>query len=156
MEQNKNATLPEPSKQSLDFINYQINSNSKHEFGIEYKPVIPTEEEVRFLGLKRRECALLVSSLNVMKSYHNKYQSASYKECKPTLDELYACYTNGAYGKSIDDAPDYSRFYLKKFSDCFSQDQNLFNVCSHHFFDLIRAIYRRPGSELSNISKKYK
>jgi hypothetical protein len=43
-------------EENKDPINFKVRNNSKHEFGIEYEHVIPSEGEVRLLANRHRDC----------------------------------------------------------------------------------------------------
>lgn len=45
--------LPQPK---WDPITYKVRKDSKHEFGIEYMKIVPSEDEVRLLGNRHRDC----------------------------------------------------------------------------------------------------
>jgi hypothetical protein len=51
-------------EENKDSINYKPRTNSKHEFGIEYEKIIPSEGEVRLLGNRHRDCRYYSLGIN--------------------------------------------------------------------------------------------
>lgn len=77
-----------------------------------------------------------------------KQGSDNFLACKEPIDGMWRCYTEGKYGQSIRDAPDYTKQYEKKFYDCLFREATGLDVCMGHFSDMVRSIYRSPDNEL--------
>ena len=133
---------------NMNPLHFRMDPNAKHEFGTEYIPIIPNEAEVRYLGGKYVDCKLYIYSLEVEKNKANRQQLTTYASCEQFINNLYECFTDSLYGKSIQDAPSYTLNYVKLFSDCMSNNQNLFKHCSNQFSDIIRAIFRSDDNKL--------
>ena len=68
--------------------------------------------------------------------------------CKEPIDGMWRCYTEGKYGNSIRDAPEYTKAYEKKFYDCLFKEGSGLDLCMNNFSDMVRSIYRSGESEL--------
>ena len=77
-----------------------------------------------------------------------KQNSDNFLACKRPIDLMWSCYTEGKYGNSIRDAPDYTKEHEKKFYDCLFKEGAGTDVCMNHFSDMVRSIYRSGESEL--------
>ena len=77
-----------------------------------------------------------------------KDRADNFLACKEPIDGMWRCYTEGKYGQSIRDAPEYTKPYEKKFYDCMFREATGLDLCMNHFSDMVRTIYRSGESEL--------
>ena len=77
-----------------------------------------------------------------------KDNADNFLACKEPIDGMWRCYTEGKYGNSIRDAPDYTKSYERKFYDCLFREATGMDMCMNHFTDMVRAVYRSPDNEL--------
>ena len=77
-----------------------------------------------------------------------KQGSDNFLACKEPIDGMWRCYTEGKYGQSIRDAPDYTKQYESSFYNCLFREATGLDVCMGHFSDMVRTIYRSPENEL--------
>ena len=77
-----------------------------------------------------------------------KDKADNFLACKEPIDGMWRCYTEGKYGHSIRDAPDFTKQYEKKFYNCLFREATGLDVCMNHFTDMVRSIYRSPENEL--------
>jgi hypothetical protein len=77
-----------------------------------------------------------------------KQGSSNFLACLKPLDSMWNCYTEGKYGKSIRDAPDYAKVYEAKLYNCLFRDASGMDMCQRHFDDMIRSVYRSGDDKL--------
>ena len=75
-----------------------------------------------------------------------KDKADNFLACKEPIDAMWRCYTEGKYGESIRDAPDYAKQYERKFYDCMFREATGLDLCMNHFTDMIRSIHRSGES----------
>ena len=129
-------------------LHWKPRNKSKHEFGIEYEPIIPLEGEVRLLGNRHRQCRYYSLGLELCKQRVIQTNSDTFLPCKGVIDAMYRCYTEEKYGESLDKAPEVAFPYAKKFFDCYFFKHSSLNHCMAHFEDSVRSIYRSPDNKL--------
>ena len=121
----------------LNPLHYQKKKGSKHEFGIEYEPVIPKDGEIRLLGNRHRQCKYFSIGLEMCHAEMVTKKSDTFLPCKDVTDAMYRCYTEDKYGDSIRDAPKQAKPYEKKFYDCLFKPSSGVDMCMNHFSDMI-------------------
>ena len=119
------------------------------EFGKSYEGILPSEAEVRFLGNRNYRCYYYAYGLEVCKYEVLKKKNTTFLPCKDAMDALWRCYTDGSYGNTMEEAPQYVKPMQKKFYDCFFHKLFGLDFCMGHFTDMVRVIYRRPDSKLT-------
>ena len=77
-----------------------------------------------------------------------KQKSDNFLACKKPLDGMWSCYTEGKYGNTIDEAPEYTNKYKEQFFKCLFRESSGTEMCMVHFQDMVRAIYRSGEVEL--------
>lgn len=126
------------------------SEGATHEFGIELEGIIPKPGEVRLLGNRNNQCSYYLHGVEYCKYQAEQLEKGSYISCKPHLDATYRCYTESKYGKSILDAPEEAKPYLKSYMDCLFTPNTSGHFCQNHLIDGIRAIYRSEDNTLND------
>ena len=133
---------------AYNLLHWKQRVKSKHEFGIDYEPIIPMEGEVRLLGNRHRQCRYYSLGLELCKQRIIQTNASSFLHCKGVIDAMYRCYTDDKYGDEYDKSPEVAFPFAKKFFDCYFFKYKSLNGCMAHFEDSIRAIYRSPDNKL--------
>jgi hypothetical protein len=131
-----------------DSVNYKLRDSSRHEFGLEYMKVVPSEGEVMLLGNKHRDCRYYSIGVEMCKQRIIQTNYSDFTPCKAAIDAMYRCYTEDKYGEEYHKTTEVAKPYAKKFFDCYFVRPNSFTACMVHFEDSIRAIYRSPDNKL--------
>ncbi len=132
-----------------DPLFYKQRTDVEPEFGKAYEPVLPTESEIRYLGNRNRRCFYYVMGLEVCKYEVLSKHGSTFLPCKDVMDAMWRCFTDNHYGKSIEDAPEYTKPYKDLLYDCFFTKHIGMDFCWPYFSGMVRTIYRRPDSKLS-------
>ncbi len=128
---------------------YKLRKDVEGEFGPIYEPIIPTEAEIRYLGTRQQRCFYYMYGLEICKYEVLRASNKSFMPCKDVLDAMWRCYTDEKYGRTLEEAPDYTKADQKKFLDCYFHKTFGLEVCLPLFSNIVRAIYRRPDSKLT-------
>ena len=128
---------------------YKVRTDVNPEFGPVYEAILPSEAEVRYLGNRRARCYYYMYGLEICKYEALRAHNMSFLPCKDVLDALWRCYTDDKYGRTLEEAPDYTKVEQKKFLDCYFHRTWSLDICFPLFSNMVRAIYRRPDSQLS-------
>ena len=75
-----------------------------------------------------------------------KDKADNFLACKEPIDGMWRCYTEGKYGDSIREAPDYTKKYEKMFYECLFREGTGLDMCMNHFTDMVRSIHRSGES----------
>ena len=129
-------------------LHWKPRAKSKHEFGIDYEPIIPKEGEVRLLGNRHSQCRYYSLGLELCKQRVIQTNSDTFLSCKGVIDAMYRCYTEDKYGEEYHKSPEVAYPYAKKFFDCYMFKHNALSECMPHFEDSVRAIYRSPDNKI--------
>jgi hypothetical protein len=131
-----------------DPINYSVKNDSRHEFGLEYAKINPSEGEVRLLGNRHLDCRYYSIGVQMCKQRMNETKYPNYLPCKAGIDAMYRCYTEDKYGDEYHKTTIEAKPYADKFFDCYFRRHTSLTVCMKHFEDSVRAIYRNPDNKL--------
>jgi len=134
---------------SFDPIIFKKKKGAKHDVGVELDVVIPDADEVRLLGNRHRQCKYYSIGVDVCHTSMLKAGSDNFLACKEPIDAMWRCYTEEKYGKSIRDAPEYTKRYEAEFYDCLFRDASGTDLCMSSFSNMVRAIHRSGESELN-------
>ena len=81
-----------------DNLHLKKKKGAKHEFGIDYEPVWPSEEEIRLLGNRNKNCRYYHAGVELCHHEVMADGKQSFLPCKPVIDGMWRCYTEGKYG----------------------------------------------------------
>ena len=126
-------------KRSLNKFHYVFSSSNNY---------YPNHSVFSYFHIFSILLTLIVIGVDVCHAEMIKQGSDNFLACKEPLDGMWRCYTEGKYGQSIRDAPDYTKQSEKKFYDCLFREATGLDVCMGHFSDMVRNIYRQPDHEL--------
>lgn len=135
-------------KELDDPVNFKLRENSRHEFGLEYDRIIPSEGEVRLLGNRHHDCRYYSIGVEMCKQRIVETNFSSFLPCKNAIDAMYRCYTEDKYGEEYHKTIPEAKPYSNKFFDCYFYKNTSFTSCMKHFEDSIRAIYRTQDNQL--------
>ena len=79
-----------------------------------------------------------------------KQGADNFLACKAPIDAMWRCYTEEKYGQSIRDAPDYAKKHEHKFYACLFREGSGMDLCTNHFGNMVRSIYRSGESTLND------
>jgi hypothetical protein len=131
-----------------DTINYKLRDSSKHEFGLDYMKIVPSEGEVRLLGNRHRDCRYYSLGVEMCKQRIIQTNFSDFTPCKSVVDAMYRCYTEDKYGEEYHKTTEEAKPYAKKFFDCYFKKSTSLSGCMVHFEDSVRAIYRSKDNTL--------
>lgn len=132
----------------LNPLHYKVRKNSKHEFGLEYETIVPSEGEVRLLGNRHTDCRYYSLGLEMCKERIIQTSHPDFTPCKGVIDAMYRCYTENKYGDELHNTIDEAKPHAMKFFDCYFTKKNTMYQCMDHFNDVVRVIYRQPDNKL--------
>ncbi len=131
-----------------DTINYKLREKSKHEFGLEYDKIVPSEDEVRMLGNKHNDCRYYSIGVEMCKQRIIETNFRDYTPCKAAIDAMYRCYTQDKYGDEYHKTTDSAKPFADKFFNCYFKKGTSLTECMIHFEDSVRSIYRSSDNQL--------
>ena len=134
---------------AYDSLAFKKKKGGKHEVGLEVEGVIPSEEEIRLLGNRHRQCQYYQIGVDVCHTQMLLQNADNFLACKPVIDSMWRCYTDEKYGASIRDAPAYAKKHEQKFYDCMFREATGLDVCMKHFSGMVRSIHRSGESTLN-------
>lgn len=123
---------------------YKKRPGSNGEFGIELVKKLPSEDEVRYIANKHKECLYYSMGFDVCKRKMDSINSKNFLACKDVLDAMYRCYTNNKEGTEYHKIRDEAKPYMKEFVQCAFSKNSVTENCFAHFEDSLRVLYRNP------------
>ncbi len=129
-------------------LHFKKKKGAKHEFGLEYENITPSEGEIRLLGNRAGQCQYYKIGVEFCHQEMIKNNSETFLPCKEPIDAMWRCYTEDKYGASIRDAPEEAKPYEKNFYDCLFKPASGTDMCMEDFHDMIRSVYRSDENEL--------
>ena len=76
-------------KFNLNPLHFKKKRDAKHEFGLEYESIIPSEGEVRLLGNRSRQCKYYNIGVNLCHFEMLKNNSKTFLPCKKPIDAMW-------------------------------------------------------------------
>ena len=74
---------------NLNPLHFRKKRDSKHEFGIEYESVIPSEGEIRLLGNRTKQCEYYRVGVELCHQQMLKEESQTFLPCKKPIDGMW-------------------------------------------------------------------
>ncbi|CDW75136.1 UNKNOWN [Stylonychia lemnae] len=145
---SEGSSVPNYHKVWYNTLHFKKKKGGNHDLGIEIEGVIPSAGEIRLLGNRHKQCLYYTIGVDVCQTQMMQQNADNFLACKEPIDGMWRCYTEGKYGQSIRESPDYTKVHERKFYDCLFKEAAGLDVCQTHFNDMIRSVYRSPENEL--------
>ena len=145
-------------EQAFQYKPILTNHVEDAEFEKTYKPIVPSEGEIRLVANKNQECAYYYTGLSMCRNRVVKKageeDSTEYNQgflpCKKLVDAHYRCITDDAYGKSLEEAPEEVETARTDFITCTFKALRPMSMCRRYFDEVLRSLYRMPKSKLAD------
>lgn len=118
-----------------------------------WEPVIPSEEEVKFLSFANSDCYYYYKGISECRfSVLNNPEKTqkSFVPCAKVVDQYHRCVTQNKLG-GIDDLDEKGKQYFKNFSKCMYWDFKNLDSCREHYDDIVRYNFRKEDSPLKGL-----
>ena len=120
---------------------------------------IPPKDEIFFIAKTQQECHYYLAGISVCRNTlfekqiksDSDAQTLSFSKCKDVFDSYYRCTTHEKFGRTVDDADDEVKPYLKKFAECTFRDNVHLGYCRKYFDDVLRSYFRKADSPLKKV-----
>lgn len=131
------------------------------QFEGEYVDIIPSEDEINFIGHASKDCyyyykGLLECRREIIDNYKNNPETdynQGYVPCLPVTEKYFECTTFKKFGNKLTDMDEGARPLFKNFTNCFFNDLQNLGSCRKYFDDVLRYYFRKPDSPLQKIFK---
>ncbi|CAK84435.1 unnamed protein product (macronuclear) [Paramecium tetraurelia] len=139
------------------FFTGQATPLENSEFDDEYTLKVPSEDEVRIVAIRLRNCQYYLTGIDVCREKifrkHVEDEKATpngFLPCKPLVDSYYYCISQGQYGQSVSDSPAEAQENLSKFQSCLFNKLNPANYCKGFASKAVRDLYHLPGTKIKD------